>query len=212
MTTPKLIGIMGGTFDPIHIGHLRIALEVLETLSLDHIRFIPCKQPVHKNHARASTQDRLNMLEIALKNQEKFILDLREIERETPSYMVPTLESLQKDFPDAHLCLILGADAAAGLPSWYKTERLPQLCHFIFVDRYLNPQLESDTQQRFGASSDRARLVSHRAGAKIHVATTRLDISSSMIRDRVAQGLRIDYLVTADVKELILSNQLYQLS
>ncbi len=107
----KPIGILGGTFDPIHHGHLRTALEVYEEVNCKEIRFIPCKQPVHRSTPIASLQQRLDMLHLALAAQPGFILDTREIQRDTPSYTLLTLKSLREEFPQSPLCLIMGVDA-----------------------------------------------------------------------------------------------------
>lgn len=106
-----MIGILGGTFDPIHYGHLRTALDVQQALLLDEIRFIPCGEPAHRNKPMAEPLQRLAMVRAAIAGQDKFVADDREIRREGPSYMVDTLASLKKDFNDKSLCLILGSDA-----------------------------------------------------------------------------------------------------
>ena len=123
MMTP--IGLLGGTFDPIHLGHLRIALEIMEALSFQQVRFIPAACPPHRPDAVLATSDRIRLLEAALADQPGFVLDPRELERPGPSYMVDTLLDLRRELGDAQpLCLILGMDAFSLLPSWHRWEEL----------------------------------------------------------------------------------------
>lgn len=131
----KALGILGGTFDPIHQGHLGIAHAALLACQLTEIRFIPCKQPLLKNQAHASTEQRLAMLSIACKPYPNFVIDDREIKRDTPSYMVETLTSLRADYPTSALCLIIGIDAFIDLPQWYHWQQLIDLAHIIIPNR-----------------------------------------------------------------------------
>ena len=112
-----MIGVFGGTFDPVHFGHLRPALEVLQALRLQEMRFIPCGLPPHRNSPLASATDRLTMLRLAIESQPGFNVDERELHREGPSYMVDTLESLQQE-TTTPLCLLLGMDAFAAFHTW----------------------------------------------------------------------------------------------
>jgi nicotinate-nucleotide adenylyltransferase len=110
----EAIGILGGTFDPIHFGHLRSALEVCEQLNLAHVRLIPSARPPHRNIPHASPQQRLMMLHLAMKNADGFIVDDRELQRDGTSYSVDTLISLRQDFPDNPLFLLLGTRSYRG--------------------------------------------------------------------------------------------------
>lgn len=130
-----LLGILGGTFDPVHLGHLHIADQISQQLNMAQIRFIPCKTPVLKARATATPKQRLQMLNIALAHRDHYVIDTRELDRHTPSYMVETLSSLQKDFPEQALCLILGVDAFVDLPKWHQWQQLFGLCHIIVVTR-----------------------------------------------------------------------------
>ena len=107
------IGIYGGTFDPVHYGHLRPNLELCEVLQMDHVRFIPASIPPHRDEPQTSADKRLEMVSLAIEAEEKFVLDDREIRRGGASYMVDTLKSLRQDFPDHPLCLLMGMDAFA---------------------------------------------------------------------------------------------------
>jgi len=130
----KSVCIFGGTFDPVHIRHLTLAQEVLDLYAFEKIIFVPCKLPVHKE-SEASAADRLAMLEIALSEYAQFDIDRREIERETPSYMVPTLESFHEQYPEYQLYLLVGVDAFLQLESWYQWEKLLDLAHILVAPR-----------------------------------------------------------------------------
>jgi len=132
-----LIGIFGGVFDPIHIGHLRIAIDALEKYKLSHIRFIPCKISVDKRRKQTSINHRLAMLKLALKPYKKFILDTTEITRHTPSYMLLTLKQLQQEFPKEKLGLMIGADRVPTLHRWYKYKEILQIAELIIMPREL---------------------------------------------------------------------------
>ena len=203
------IGVFGGTFDPVHFAHLRTALELLEQYSLQEIRFIPCKSPVHKPNALASEQDRLAMLQLAIQHQPHFVIDQRELERDTPSYMYLTLESLREDFPNNPLCLILGLDAFLGLPNWYKFEELLQLCHILVVDREGS---KIDLSTHWFTSYITTNFTSCRqqlAGQVYFAKTTHLAISATQIRQLIQSKQNPSYLLPDAVFEYIQSQKLY---
>lgn len=130
------IGIYGGTFDPIHEGHLQVALRIQKICHLNQIRFIPCQQPLLKKKVFAAATDRVAMLDLVLEPySSSFQIDLREINRCTPSYTLYTLESLREEFPKTPLCLILGWDAWLSMPHWYQWQKLIELAHFIIIHR-----------------------------------------------------------------------------
>src|SRR5690606_23896384 len=131
----SLVGVFGGTFDPVHVGHLRIALELLERTGLREVRFVPAARPPHRAAPETPAAVRLSMLEAAVAGEPRFIVDRRELDRPGPSYTVDTLESLAEDFPDATLCLLLGMDAFAGLPGWHRWTALLELAHIVVADR-----------------------------------------------------------------------------
>lgn len=130
-----MIGLLGGTFDPVHHGHLRIALEAKEALGLTEVRFIPCRQPPHRGDASATAQQRLDLLRLACGDMPGFAVDTRELERPGPSYMVDTLASLRAERGDEPLCLILGWDAFLGLPGWHRWQNLLDYAHLAVVQR-----------------------------------------------------------------------------
>ena len=138
------IGIYGGTFDPVHYGHLRPAMDVYEAFALDEIRFIPCGQPPHRTQPVASAQQRLAMLHRAIADNPVFKVDDREVSRAGPSYMIDTLHSLRTDMPEADLYLILGMDAFAGFDRWHRWQDILLLCKLIITHR---PEFEPDKVQ-----------------------------------------------------------------
>ena len=129
------IGVLGGTFDPIHYGHLRPALELLEALALAEVRFIPCRLPAHRGAPAITPEQRLELVRLATADQPGFVADDRELRRPGRSYMVDTLASLRQDLGETPLCLILGGDAFAALHTWRRWEDLSKLAHFIVMQR-----------------------------------------------------------------------------
>ena len=208
-----MIGILGGTFDPVHIGHLRVALELYQTLPLHEIRFIPCGQPPHRDLPRANAQQRLTMLRMAIQDQQGFCIDEREVRRPGPSYMVDTLSSLRAEFRDAPLGLIVGVDAFNGLDTWHHWLEIPVFAHIIVVYRpgsagvNKGKAAELLEQRQIGESS---ALLKQTAGAILLWPARQLDISSSDIRALIAQNKSPRYLLPEQVYAYIQAEGLYQ--
>ena len=205
------IGVFGGTFDPVHMGHLRSALEVCDRLGLDHVRMIPSAQPPHR-HADASSEDRAHMLRLALAGQDRLRFDDRELRRAGPSYMVDTLAGLREEFPGRALYLVLGVDAFAGLPGWKDWRRLFELAHIAVMTRPGHPPdypgpLVAELEQRLVPSV--APLVGHTAGGIVEIAVTQLPISSTGIRQLIANGEDARFLVPVSVLDFLQSKGLY---
>lgn len=206
------MGIFGGTFDPIHFGHLRIALELLENCALTEIRFIPCKIPVHKASVFASSEQRVAMLRLAVTNQQKFIIDDRELIRDTASYTIFTLESLKKDFPEQTLCLIMGLDALANFHTWHRWQDILTLSHIIAVNR---PDAFTPNANKIhellqaNAVSDITELKKHDAGKIYFAETALLTISSTEIRKLMVAGKSPQYLLPNAVLDYINLHKIY---
>ena len=130
-----LIGVLGGTFDPIHNGHIRLALEAKEQLSLDHVRLIPLNFPPHRSRPIASSLQRRKMIELAIDNEECLRIDLRELDNDETSYSINTLKSLRHEFIDDTLCLILGRDAFNKIDRWKDWKKLLNYAHIIVANR-----------------------------------------------------------------------------
>ncbi|WP_319558543.1 nicotinate-nucleotide adenylyltransferase [Thiomicrorhabdus sp.] len=204
----RLIGINGGTFDPIHFGHLRPVLEVMTRLNLDQVRFIPCAQPVHRDTPNVDAEARCRMIELAIGAQEKFVLDRIEIERDGPSYMVMTLDSLAQKFPEDSLVLILGSDAFAKFSSWHQWQRILQLANLVVMHRpgELPPQ-DGEAGKIFRDYA--VAEFTEASGQLIDLGVTQLDISSTFIRQCLSAGESVDYLLPESVAAYIRDHQLY---
>jgi nicotinate-nucleotide adenylyltransferase len=208
----KPIGIFGGTFDPIHYGHLRTAFELLQTLHFEEVRFIPCGDPPHRGVTFAPATLRLDMVRLATRNEPGFIVDDRELRREGPSYSVDTLDSLRKEFPGRSLCLITGMDAFLGLPTWHRWDEILDFAHIIVAHRpgWLAPAEgalgELLAERRTGNQKD---LHDKRKGSIYVHAVTQLEIASTEIRSLVAGGYDPRYLMPDSVRDAIIESSCY---
>jgi nicotinate-nucleotide adenylyltransferase len=190
----RTVGILGGTFDPIHYGHLRFAADVRAALALAQVRMIPAGQPPHRPPPAAAAAHRLAMTELACLEFPGLVPDGREVHRPGPSYTVDTLQSLHDDDPGRPLALLLGVDALQGLAGWHRWERLFTLAHLVVVERpgtafdvtALAPPLRVQWERRL--STDPSRLSRQLAGAIVRVAVAPMPISASAIRAALARG------------------------
>ena len=205
-----MIGIYGGTFDPVHYGHLRTALEVKEIFALDELRLIPCYQSPLKNSSQATPAQRLEMLERGIANQTGFICDSRELDRAGRSYMVDTLTSLRNDFPAQSLILFMGGDAFAQLESWYQWQRLFDYAHIVVITRPHSekPSLAEFLNQRLTTQLSDLKIEKH--GRLFFQTVTQLDISATAIRALQAQKRSIRFLLPDNVIDSIERYKLYQ--
>ncbi len=212
LTTP--IGILGGTFDPVHLGHINMAKLVLEALPLSKILFVPCKQQVlKKEKPGASAEQRLAMLKLALENENGLAIDDREITRDTPSYMIDTLRSLQTEAPNTPLCLIIGMDSFLQLPQWHQWQSLFSHCHLIVINRNGSELKEADDLQKQyhqNIITDPAKLTEKRAGTIFFYTIVPIPISATKIRENLAQGKEQSTLLPASVWDHIQAHHLYQ--
>jgi len=200
------IGIAGGSFDPVHNGHLRMALELGSVCGLAEVRLVPSARPPHRDGPQAAADVRLKMLEAAVSGCPGLAVDRRELERGGPSYTVDTLTSLQAELPGRSLCLLLGLDAFLDLPAWHRWERILELAHIVVAQR---PGSELPTDGIVGELlaerriSSPAGLAAIAAGCIMVENVTQLEISSSAIRALVAGGGDPRFLVPETVRELI---------
>jgi nicotinate-nucleotide adenylyltransferase len=208
----KALGILGGTFDPIHYGHLRPAQEVLRVLDLAEIRVIPAANPPHRRPPVATPEQRLRMVELAVAGVPGFTVDDREFRRGGPSYTVLTLESLRREFGERPLCLLLGLDAFESIETWHQWQRLPELAHFIVMTRpgwefpagARLPPWARDRQVR-----DTSMLNQASAGKIYYQAVTPQDISATRIREALARGEPVEAWLPSAVLEYIRANRVY---
>ena len=196
------LGIMGGTFDPIHFGHLAMAESVREIFSLDEVLFIPSARPPHKVEKVVTPEvHRLMMTFLATQSNDKFQVSPMEILRDGLSYTLDTMNQLEKKFgADTELFYIIGADSMVDLPKWHKSRELVGKVHFIATTR---PGVEVDLEEVRNFFGDDAKNI-------FQVAVAGLEISSTDIRERVKSGRSIKYLVPEVVEEYILKENLYK--
>jgi len=205
-----MIGIFGGTFDPIHYGHLRSALEVQELFGLDEVRLIPCFQPPHRDMPAATAAMRLRMLQLAINHLPGMTIDTRELDRAGPSYMVDTLKSLHEDFPGQALLLFIGSDAFENLTGWHRWQQLFDYAHIVVLTRpgYAIKSLDAFFNHRL--VNDKTGLSHTQAGLVLFQPVTQLDISATAIRNMIGQKQSPRFLLPDTVIEYINQNKLYQ--
>ncbi len=205
-----MIGIYGGTFNPVHYGHLRTALEITQAFQLEQLRMIPCHLPPHRQVPDVSAETRLQMLRLAVADTPGLQLDRRELDRAGPSYMVDTLQSLRAEFPQTSLLLIMGADAFAGLSNWHCWQQLPELAHIVVMTRpgFSHPALSEFWQARH--CTDKAQLATQAAGYLMFETVSQLEISATYIRQIIAAGGNPQFLLPDAVLAFIKQHQLYQ--
>ena len=205
----KAVGIFGGTFDPVHNGHLRIALDALEQLALAEVRLIPLAHAVHRDQPETPPELRLAMLQAATEGIPALVADDRELRRTGPSFSIDTVRSLHAELPHCDLCLLLGDDAFAGFSSWRDPEGILQLANIAVMRR---PGNENPFAGDAGALLHARQVETLQPGVvgQIRVvAVTQLDIASSDIRNRLRDGRSIDFLVPESVQALIRQHRLY---
>lgn len=191
-----MIGVLGGTFDPVHFGHLRPALEVMQAIGLQQVRFLPNRIPPHRETPWLNVQNRLELLKAAIGDQPGFELDERELQREGHSFMVDTLESLRADFPMTPVCLILGMDAFLGIKQWHQWHRIPELCNLIVTSRP-GFEMDGDFIRQLPATlvTEASGLSEVATGRILLQSVTQLDISASHIRAMLVKGQSVRYLL-----------------
>jgi nicotinate-nucleotide adenylyltransferase len=214
---PAPLGILGGTFDPIHFGHLRLAEEAREALGLARVRVIPAGRPPHRERPGTSAEDRLRMTAIALGDQAYFELDDAEVRADQPSYTVPTLERLRCELgAERPLVLLLGIDAFLGLASWHRWRDLFALAHigvatrpgYVLDASAMDAGLAAEFRTRRQASP--AALNTAPNGHIVPFEITPLAISATDVRERLAQGRSARFLLPAEVLDYIQTHHLYE--
>ncbi|MGE6259478.1 nicotinate-nucleotide adenylyltransferase [Heyndrickxia sporothermodurans] len=186
----KRVGILGGTFDPPHIGHLIMANEVQQSLNLDEIRFMPNQIPPHKRRKNIATnEDRKAMISMSIADHPHFVMELIEFEREGPSFTYDTICLLKQREPDIEFYFIIGADMIEYLPKWYNIEILCKMIQFIGVNR---PGHSNKTNYPV-----------------IQIEIPDINISSTLIREKIQENLSIKYLVMDEVMEYMKEHNLY---
>ncbi|HQS82739.1 MAG TPA: nicotinate-nucleotide adenylyltransferase [Thiobacillus sp.] len=214
--THPAIGVFGGTFDPIHFGHLRLAEEMAEALGLARVRFIPAGQPPHRGAPRTAAPHRLEMVRRAIAGNPLFSVDAREVESPRPSYTVDTLAALRAELGfEQPLWLLLGADAFLGLPTWHEWRQLFVLAHIAVAARPGAQLLQSDAMPEILKNEVSQRQltdgpVSGPAGSVLLRQMTPLAISATAIRETLARHRSARYLLPDAVLDYIDEHQLYR--
>lgn len=210
------IGILGGTFDPIHYGHLRPAEEVREALQLSELRLIPARIPPHRARPRLSPQVRADLVELAVADNPAAVADTRELRREGPSFTVDTLVQIwaeqRQTVKPTSICLILGYDTFLGLPGWSRWRQLFELAHIVVTERpgvAADPPVELAAMLAERRINDPALLHSQACGGVYFQPVTPLPISATGIRKALANGRSVRYLLPERVRERIAAESLY---
>ncbi len=190
------VGVFGGSFDPVHFGHLFLAEYCREACELDEVLFIPAGQPPHKSGQRLTPPEhRLEMLRLAIANNPGFSISDVEIKRDGPSYTVDTLAELKEQRPDANLFLLMGADMLADFPTWREPTRICELASLAVVARADQAALDWSVMDGVTTADRQAEFIS--------VKMPRMDISSTEIRERVFAGMSIRYRTPDAVMDYI---------
>ncbi|MEM7194502.1 MAG: nicotinate-nucleotide adenylyltransferase [Pseudomonadota bacterium] len=207
--SPHLYGIFGGTFDPVHNGHIHSVLQVADRLSLTQVYLLPSAVPPHRPSPCASADHRLKMVELAVQQHDRLISDDRELRRSSPSYTIDTIASFTQQFPGMRPCLIVGMDAALELDHWYRYSDLLDLCHLIVMYRPgwdLPKQLPPWWQNRLTVAAPTSEM--DPAVYILEIEPT--EISATQIRERISRNEPVTEFLPASVSDYIELNHLYQ--
>lgn len=208
------IGILGGSFDPIHFGHVKPSLQLAEKFQLQSIKLIPCKTSPFKDATFASAQHRWNMVSIIAGSSELFEADARELERNTPSYTYDTLKEIAQEISDnSTLFWIMGEDALPDFPRWHQAEKIMQLCHVLVMRRPgydASDDVETNPWFRTYMCADKNKLQEKQSGYIYMTDVELFDISSTQIRETVHAGDQPRFLLPGGVWNYIKRNHLYQ--
>lgn len=206
------IAIFGGTFDPIHQGHIQASLAIQQAFHFDSYRFIPCKLPTLKSASIATAKQRIAMLELAITQYKQFEMDLREINRETPSYMIDTLESIRKENINASITLILGYDAFLSLTQWHCWEQLITVGNLLIINRALsNAELPITLQQLLNKhlTQNKEELLNQKMGVIYQFDAGAYPISSTKIRTALKNKMDVSQTISQEVYQYIKKYSLY---
>ena len=202
-----MIGILGGTFDPIHLGHLHIANQVVSRLKLQQLQFMPCALPVHRDKPQASAAHRCKMIELAIAERPEFELNSLELQRDGPSYSVDSLREISR-LSEQSLVLILGADAFNGFTSWKSPEEILRLANLVICGR---PGFEIDNDAFSGNRVQTLQDLENRhAGGILTLMVDAIDCSSSSVRAALDRGDTPRHYLTVEVADYIDQHDLYR--
>lgn len=208
----RLIGILGGTFDPIHYGHLHVATALLEQLPLDEVRLLPCYQPVHRSTPIASPEHRLAMTKLACDALPKIFVDDHEMKRQGPSYMIDTLRDLKKEHFSAHFCLIIGQDAFQTFDQWHQWQSILDYCHLIIVSRphssnQMNAAIKTFVKDHETKIFSDLSLAT--SGKIFFCEIPPFELSATQLREQLSQQQPNEKAIPSLVYQYILQHRLY---
>ncbi len=206
------LGLFGGTFDPIHYGHLRTAFELWQLLRLEQVRFLPTGNPPHRESSLAPSELRLSMVRAAIAGQSAFVVDDREMRRSGVSYTVDTLLDLRREYQDRSLCLLLGMDAFLGVPHWHRWREIFDLAHVVVAHRpgWKAPITGPLGEVMVDRGTGNIRDLHHSLAGRVFVhAVTQLEISSTDLRSLILGQRDLRYLVPDAVRDLIVTSGCY---
>ncbi len=193
-----MIGIYGGSFDPVHLGHLQTAASVKNELNIDRLFMLPCFEPVHKNSLNYTSKQRLQMLDLAIKEFNSLEIDTREILRGGSSFMIDTLLDLKESFKNESICLIIGMDSFINFKTWKNWDEFSKLIHLVVLPRN-GDQPVSKTLTTFETVENIDKLESNLSGHLYFSNSQMIDISSSVIRGKIAANQNLDNLLPISI-------------
>ena len=193
-----MIGIYGGSFDPVHLGHLNTAKSIKKELNFERLFLLPCFEPVHKNSLHYSSIQRLEMLDLAIKKYPSLEIDPREIDRGGDSFMVDTLAELIKEFKGKTICLIIGMDSFINFKTWKKWDEFARLVHLIILPRKTNQPFQKNLDT-FDLALDKNDLSKKPSGLLYFSNSQLIDISSTDIRGKIASNQNLEGLMPSSV-------------
>ena len=199
------IGLLGGTFDPIHLGHLLLAVHSYEELDLDRVIFIPARLPPHKAQPVVGPDDRLQMVRLAVGTDDRFLVCDCELTRAEPSYTIDTVRQFQQSLgTNTYLSWLIGSDMLVDLPTWHEVNELVDMVDIIVVSRAGQPQPNFSSLRPILTIEQINRIRAHAIEVPL------IDISSTMVRERIAQGLSVRYFLPEPVAGFISDRNLYR--
>ncbi|MBQ4845751.1 nicotinate-nucleotide adenylyltransferase [Pseudoalteromonas sp. MMG005] len=207
-----MIALFGGTFDPVHLGHINMAENCITQLGLEQLRFLPCAIPVHKAAPGVTEQHRLAMLDIATRENSYFYIDTRELRRQGPSYSLLSLQECRAEYPDQPLIFLMGMDSFNSLPAWFEWQAITSICHIVVYQRpgevrSTHPPLIEYLSR--SEVTDISQLHAQISGLCYFLTGNVKDVSSSQIRNFIKYQQHTEHLLQAEVIEYIRKHHLY---